>query len=74
MTALPLKTTKSGYAHDARVPSFETGRTRVETMIAFKRRPSLVASHHVDDGIHAAKMMLPRTSFNATAAHPGLRH
>ena len=37
--------------HDAKVPSFETGRTRIETMIGFKRKPKLVADHYVDDGI-----------------------
>jgi phage terminase large subunit len=60
--------------HDARVPSFETGRTRIETMMApqFKRKPVLVADHHVDDGINAVKLMLPRTVFNADTCAPGI--
>jgi phage terminase large subunit len=58
--------------HDARVPSFETGRTRIETMMAFKRKPVLVADHHVDDGINAAKLMLPRAVFNATSCESGI--
>jgi phage terminase large subunit len=58
--------------HDARVPSFETGRTRIETMAAHKRKPVLVADHKRDDGINATKLMLPRTIFNADTCAPGL--
>jgi phage terminase large subunit len=58
--------------HDAKVRSFETGRTRIETMAAFKRKPVLIADHCVDDGIHAAKLMLPRTVFNADTCGPGI--
>jgi phage terminase large subunit len=58
--------------HDARVPSFETGRTRIETMLAHKRNPVLVADHHVDDGINAAKLMLPRAMFNAEKCESGI--
>jgi phage terminase large subunit len=58
--------------HDARVPSFETGRTRIETMLAFKRKPVLVANHNVDDGINAVKLMLPRAIFNAEKCEPGI--
>jgi hypothetical protein len=73
------KPSKRGYngidyvPHDARVPSFETGRTRIETMIGpYLRKPSLVANHHVDDGINAVKLMLPRATFNATKFAPGI--
>jgi phage terminase large subunit len=58
--------------HDARVPSFETGRTRIETMLSFKRKPVLVADHHVDDGINAVKLMLPRATFNSEKCEPGI--
>lgn len=57
--------------HDARVKSFETGRTRIETMLAFNRKPSLVPDHHVEDGINAVKLVLPRTLFNADTCEPG---
>src|SRR5438105_14273948 len=59
--------------HDAKVPSFETGRTRIETMLAFRRKPVLVADHRIDDGINAVKLMLPRTTFNANTCGPGSR-
>jgi hypothetical protein len=60
--------------HDAKVPSFETGRTRIETMVSpqFKRKPVLIAAHHVEDGITATKLMLPRTTFNAETCEPGI--
>jgi phage terminase large subunit len=60
--------------HDARVPSFETGRTRIETMMGpqFRRKPVLVADHHVDDGINAVKLMLPRVVFNGPACASGI--
>jgi hypothetical protein len=51
--------------HDAKVPSFETGRTRIEMMFAAKRKPVLVADHRVDDGINAVTLLLPRAKFNA---------
>jgi len=50
--------------HDARVRSLETGRTRVETLIALKRKPKLVPAHKVEDGINAVRLMLPRTWFD----------
>jgi hypothetical protein len=70
--------TKRGYdgfdyvPHDAKVPSFETGRTRIETMIGLKRKPRLVADHHVDDGINAGRLTLGTARFNATACASGI--
>ena len=58
--------------HDAKVPSFETGRTRIETMIGFKRKPMLIADHYVDDGINAGKLTLATAVFNAPACGHGL--
>lgn len=58
--------------HDAKVPSFETGRTRIETMLSHSFQARVVADHRVDDGINAAKLLLPRTRFNATACASGI--
>lgn len=44
--------------HDAKVKEIGSGRTRVETLIALKRKPVLVPMHKVDDGIHAARRLL----------------
>ena len=58
--------------HDARVPNFETGRTRLETLFAEKITPVLVANHHVEDGINAAKLTIGSTRFNGKACGIGL--
>lgn len=58
--------------HDARVPSFETGRTRIETMLAMGRKPQIVGDYSVDDGINAAKMTIGVSTFNSTATAHGL--
>jgi phage terminase large subunit len=57
--------------HDARVKSFESGRTRIETMVAAGRKPQLVPDHHVDDGINAVKLTFPRLIFNVTNCDRG---
>jgi hypothetical protein len=58
--------------HDAKVHSFETGRTRVETLQQAKRKPVLIPRHGLDDGINAAKMTLRVSKFNATKCASGL--
>jgi phage terminase large subunit len=58
--------------HDAKVHSFETGRTRVETLRMARRKPVLVPKHTVDDGVNAAKMTLRISKFNATKCAVGL--
>jgi hypothetical protein len=72
------KLTQLGYdgfdylPHDARVHSFETGRTRVETLKAAGRKPVLVPKHSVDDGVNAAKMTLRIARFNAAKCESGI--
>jgi phage terminase large subunit len=58
--------------HDARVPSLETGRTRIETLISFGRKPRLVADHKVNDGINAARMTFPRVKFDGIKCKDGI--
>lgn len=65
----------SGFAyvpHDAKVPNFETGRTRIETMLGEGHRPVLVSDHHVSDRINAAKLTIGRTRFNGRSCAAGL--
>lgn len=50
--------------HDATVPSLETGKTRVETLVAMKRKPRVVAIHKVMDGINAARVEFRRVWFD----------
>lgn len=58
--------------HDARVRELGTGRTRVETLIALRRRPKLVPAHQVMDGINAARLTLPRVWFDRTRCRLGI--
>jgi phage terminase large subunit len=58
--------------HDARVPSMETGRTRIETLISYGRKPLLVPDHKVNDGINAARMTFPRVYFDGTRCKDGI--
>jgi len=58
--------------HDAKVHSFETGRTRVETLRVAGRKPLVVTKHKLDDGINAAKMTLRISKFNATRCAVGI--
>jgi phage terminase large subunit len=52
--------------HDAKVHSFETGRTRIETLRLAGRKGLLVPKHKPEDGINAAKMTLRIAKFNRT--------
>lgn len=58
--------------HDARVRSLETGRTRVETLIALGRKPELVPAHKIMDGINAARLTLPRCYIDRDKCATGL--
>ena len=58
--------------HDAKVRE-HNGKTRVETLIALGRKPRLVPDHHIDDGINAARLTIPRCRFDAVGTAPGLR-
>jgi hypothetical protein len=58
--------------HDAKVPSVETGRTRIETLFGYGRKPVLVADHKVNDGINAARMTFPRVKFDGTKCKDGI--
>lgn len=58
--------------HDAKVRSLETGRTRVETLIALGRKPMLVPNHKIMDGINAARLTMPRIWFDADRCKDGI--
>lgn len=58
--------------HDATVHSLETGRTRVETLIAMGRKPRVVPMHRVEDGINGTRLTLPRVYFDAERCKVGL--
>lgn len=58
--------------HDARAKSLETGRTRIETLIGYGRKPKLVPDHKINDGINAARMTLQHVHFDGTRCKDGI--
>jgi hypothetical protein len=58
--------------HDINVKSFESGRTRIQTMVYAGLRPVHVGMHSVEDRINAVKLTLPRCRFNYTKCERGL--
>lgn len=51
--------------HDAKVRSLDTGRSRLETLVALGRRPHLLPPANVDDGINGVRQLFPRMWFDA---------
>ena len=58
--------------HDARVQELGSGKTRVETLTALGIRPRVLSAHRVEDGINAARLLLPRCWFDAEKCARGL--
>ncbi len=58
--------------HDARVHEMGTGKTRLETLAALGIRGRVLPPLPVDDGIEAARNLLPRCWFDAAKCTPGL--
>ena len=49
-----------------------TGRTRAETLLNMGRKPRIVPSHKVDDGINAARLLLQHCYFDQEKCEDGL--
>lgn len=58
--------------HDARVKSLETGRTRVQYLISLDCKPRIVSNQKVEDGINAARLVLPHCWFDEQKCKQGL--
>jgi len=59
--------------HDARVRSFETGRTRVEVLEKLDIKPiDVLENHPVMDGINAARVVLSKVYFNVDTCQRGI--
>lgn len=64
--------------HDAKVREWTNSgpggvaKTRVETMIGLKRKPTLIPDHKLDDGINAARRTLTRCVFDAVKCANGI--
>ena len=58
--------------HDAKVRELGTGRTRIETLQGLGRKPRLIPAHKIDDGINAARVLLPRMYFDEVKCRDGI--
>lgn len=58
--------------HDAKVRELGTGRTRIETLELLERKPRLVPSHTLMDGINATRETLPKCWFDEERTDYGL--
>lgn len=59
--------------HDAKVREWGSGRSRVETLISLGITPRLVPDHTIDDGINAARMILPICWFDQEETAGGVK-
>tara|TARA_R110000868_G_scaffold137305_2_gene350822 strand:- start:559 stop:1347 length:789 start_codon:yes stop_codon:yes gene_type:complete len=57
---------------DAKVREWGSDRTRVESLIGCGLSPRLVRAHGLHDGINAARMTIPRCTFDAARTKEGL--
>jgi hypothetical protein len=60
--------------HDARAKSLQTGKSIIEQFLAAGIRPSLVPEMSLQDGIEAARLVLPACWFDEEATYDGLDH
>src|ERR1700730_3983849 len=58
--------------HDISVKSFESGRTRIQTLVSVGMSPVHVPMHSVLDRINAAQLTIPRCRFNSIKCKHGL--
>jgi phage terminase large subunit len=58
--------------HDALARELGTGRSRLETLLALKRKPRVLPAQRVEDGINAARVSFPRAWFDAEKCKMGL--
>lgn len=58
--------------HDAEMKELGTGTTRVETLTGLGIRPRVLPAGKVDDGINAARLLLPRCWFDKVKCARGL--
>lgn len=58
--------------HDAGHKELGTGRTRVETLLSYGIRATVLPRISVDDGINAARLILPRCWFDAGRCKRGI--
>jgi phage terminase large subunit len=60
--------------HDGRARDFKTGKSTEEHLVAMHRKPVVLPQMSVEEGIKAARLMLPRVWFDETKCAPLLEH
>jgi phage terminase large subunit len=70
----PYKVNTVYLPHDARAKSLQTGKSIIEQFLANGIRPQLVQEMSLQDGIEAARMVLPHCYFHETPTYEGLEH
>lgn len=58
--------------HDVSVKEMSTGRSREETLRSLGIRPKIIPAQNVDDGINAARLLIPRCWFDADNCKRGI--
>lgn len=72
--ALPYTVDRVWLPHDAKAKSLQTGRSMVETFLQQGIKPELVPDMSLQDGIEAARQVIPLCWFNEQATYEGLEH
>ena len=60
--------------HDARAKSLQTGKSIIEQFLANGIRPNLVPEMSLQDGIEAARLVIPSCYFDEEKTYEGLEH
>jgi len=60
--------------HDAKAKSLQTGKTIIEQFLAAGVVPRIVPELSLQDGIEAARWLLPHCHFDETATYDGIEH
>lgn len=74
LKARPHKVGEVYLPHDAKAKSLQTGKSIIEQFLAAGIRPKLAAELSLQDGIEAARLVLPQCWFDETACYEGIEH
>jgi len=72
--ARPYKVGQVWLPHDARAKSLQTGKSIIEQFLAAGITPRIVPELSLQDGIEAARLVLPKCWFNEKAVYDGIEH
>lgn len=70
----PYKVGKVWLPHDARAKSLQTGKSIIEQFLASGITPQIVTEMSLQDGIEAARLILPDCYFDETVTYDGVDH